>query len=146
MDSLSFRRGGGCLRLFSGFGLFGAVCYGHEGQLCRREILPPYSTMIEKNLALSCVIAALLLVGLNACADTRWPSSLTGEPPPEVTQAPRVVARPAASQAQDFPNLAIVPAKPSDYTPAAERQQRINELKQARQDAEAVRQRLGTAP
>lgn len=83
---------------------------------------------------------------LTACADTRWPSSLTGEPPPEVTQAPRIVARPTASQTQDFPNLATVPAKPGDYTTPKERQQRIDELKQARQDAAAVRQRLGTVP
>jgi hypothetical protein len=116
------------------------------GSAFTAEILQPYTIMSGKNLALTCCLMSIVISGLTACADTRWPSSLTGEPPPAVTQAARVVARPTPDTAQDFPNLASVPDMPTDYTPLAEREQHIKDLNQARQDALAIRQRLGGTP
>lgn len=91
---------------------------------------------MEKKLVL---IALLALVG---CADSKWPTSFTGETPDAVLQAPRVVQATPEEQDATFPNLATVPPKPAGYLSAKEQQQQIEQLTAAQREADAIRARL----
>lgn len=94
-------------------------------------------------LTLSTLFGAL---GLTGCADTPWPSWLTGEPDRHVLQAPRLVGRPPSVGQATYPSLSQVPEKPKDLPSQAQQQVLIDQLSQDRQQAQEARQRLEALP
>lgn len=88
-------------------------------------------------------LGLLLLAG---CADTSWPSWLTGEPNDRVLHAPRAIGTPAGLKNKTFPNLATVPPKPADFSTAEERNRAIEEMNSDRLKADAAKARLEDTP
>jgi hypothetical protein len=75
------------------------------------------------------LLAPLLL--LSGCADTPWPTWITGEPPQSVIEdtSKRSPIIPRAKGAEKtWPNLATVPPRPTGYTPLGARQETIKDL------------------
>ncbi len=92
-----------------------------------------------------CILVLFLLV-LGGCADTPWPSWLTGEPDESVLNAPRVVETPPATGERDWPNLASVPEKPDNYSSEARRRKLIKKLTAQRRKAEEIKERADETP
>lgn len=61
----------------------------------------------SQNYRWTCLFALLLL--LQGCADTPWPTWFSGEPDPSVLAASRNVARPEGFAKQTYPSLRSVP-------------------------------------
>jgi hypothetical protein len=107
--------------------------------------------MVNRNFALksacfSCLVAILCLLLLAGCADTPWPSWLTGEPGENVLNAPRVVGTPPSLHDKSFPNLATVPNKPDDFSTIAERREKIRKMTADREQAQTIRERIESEP
>ena len=97
----------------------------------------------------STILTIMILLGsllLTSCADTRWPTWLTGEPDESVLNAPRVVGKPSGALDKTYPNLASVPEKPKDFSTTSERKELISTLKQDKTEAQDVRERLEALP
>jgi hypothetical protein len=69
---------------------------------------------------LSDLLLCSMLFLLASCAETKWPTWITGEPGDEVINAPRPVARPDNYKTEGWPNLADVPDMPTDLTPRSD--------------------------
>jgi hypothetical protein len=107
--------------------------------------------MVNRNFALksacfSGFLAILCLLLLAGCADTTWPSWLTGEPDESVLNTPRVVGTPPSLHDKSFPNLATVPNKPDDFSPLSERQEKIRKMTSDREQSQAIRKRIESEP
>jgi hypothetical protein len=94
----------------------------------------------------ACFPVFLVLLLLTGCADTPFPSWLTGEPSESVLSAPRVVGTPPSVKDSSFPNLATVPSKPKDFSTTAKRNENIEEMTSDRFKAQAAKARLENAP
>jgi len=95
--------------------------------------------------AFSCLRIAsfALLCTLASCADTPWPTWLTGEPDPSVLDGPRPVARPAANASDAaWPVLGNVPPRPKDFSPTKDRDAKIDHLARAKADADLSKERV----
>lgn len=90
-------------------------------------------------------LTLILLPLLTACADVPLPSWLTGEPPANVLNAPRVVGTPPSQNVKGWPNLSTVPDKPQDFTPSGDRREVIEEMSKDKGEAETIRERLPTS-
>jgi len=92
------------------------------------------------------IFFAWALIGLAGCADTAWPTWLTGEPDETILHAPRVVGTPSGRNDETWPNLGNVPSKPKDFSVETERQKQIRKLEKARAEAEAIKERVDQTP
>lgn len=92
------------------------------------------------------IILSLVSLLLSGCADTPWPTWLTGEPDDAVLNAPRVVGRPPSAGVKTYPNLATVPEKPKDFSPRTDRQKAIGTMEEEKQEAQEARERLDALP
>ncbi|NTU77619.1 MAG: hypothetical protein HGA90_07415 [Alphaproteobacteria bacterium] len=98
------------------------------------------SASIRRGVVLFCVLA------LSACADSQWPTWLTGEPGASVLNAPRVVGTPPSHADKSFPNLATVPEKPKDFSKIPDVEKQVERMKSDKIEAEVTKQRLENTP
>lgn len=92
------------------------------------------------------IISLLGLLLLTSCADAPLPTWMTGEPGPDVLNAPRVVGTPTSVNDPSYPNLATVPAKPKDFSSKAARQDIIGEMRSDKAQAEDIKKELDSLP
>lgn len=84
----------------------------------------------------------LLSVTVAACADTKFPSWMTGEPDESVLSAPRVVVAPKNPGDKAWPNLAEVPNQKPKFSSVADRESKINALNSENAKALAEMERI----
>jgi hypothetical protein len=91
-------------------------------------------------------IAAILLIPcvLAGCADSKWPTWITGEPDESVLNAPRAVAAPEGQTVPGWPRLASVPGRPKPFSTSGERRKTVERMTGEKTEAEVIRQ--GIAP
>lgn len=92
------------------------------------------------------IILLGLFFFLGGCADTRWPSWLTGEPDASVLNAPRAVAAPENLSERPWPNLADVPDVKPTFSAPAQRTEEIEALASDKLKAQAEMERLRNVP
>ncbi len=86
-------------------------------------------------------IVCLCLV-LGGCADTPWPSWLTGEPDEAILSAPRVVARPSDTQEKPWPLLGEIPADKPKFSKASALIGKAEDMQSDKLKAQAETERL----
>ena len=96
--------------------------------------------------AIFCAAQILCLLSLASCADTKWPTWVTGEPDESVTNAPRLVGTAPSHDLKKWRNLADVPAKPTDFSTVEARGTIIHDMTDDKNEAEALRQRVASEP
>lgn len=84
----------------------------------------------------------LALFSLGGCADTPWPSWITGEPDEAVLNAPRAVMRPQSPAAKDWPSLADVPNKKPKFSDVLELQDQAERLRSDQLKAQVDKERI----
>jgi hypothetical protein len=100
----------------------------------------------------TCVSSALLLcsilLSMTGCADTKWPTWITGEPGESVLNNPeRVVGSPPVAPKDKWPNLGDMPDKPQNFVPKKEWDSVEEQLNSDKIDADIAKSRMGaTAP
>jgi hypothetical protein len=97
-----------------------------------------------KSANLLTIIALLVPLLLSGCADTQWPSWLTGEPDASVVNAPRAVGVPPSQHDTSYPNLATVPSRPTDFSSKADRQEMISIMEEDKEEAQRIKEKLDT--
>lgn len=85
------------------------------------------------------VFLCLLLGG---CADTPWPSWLTGEPDDAVLYAPRAVTRPSDTQEKPWPLLGEIPADKPEFSKTADLIEKAEEMQSDKLKAQVETERL----
>ena len=101
---------------------------------------------LPKSAPILTIISVLSLLLLTGCAETKWPSWLTGEPDDSVLNAPRVVGAPPSLHDTSWPNLASVPEKPKDFSTSAARRAHIKQLNTDKTEAQEAKDRLENEP
>lgn len=92
------------------------------------------------------VVALICLLVLSGCADTAWPTWITGEPDDSVLNAPRIVGKPESLNDNTWPNLANIPPKPNDVTTPDEGKKQIQQMNADKAEAYKIRKSLATSP
>lgn len=92
------------------------------------------------------VILFLSLVVLAGCAETRWPSWLTGEPDESVLAAPRAVTRSPGPEATEWPTLGSVPTKKPVFSSQTQLKKETEELASERLKAQSEMERIRNVP
>jgi hypothetical protein len=94
----------------------------------------------ESKSALFYACLAFLGFGLlSGCADTKWPTWLTGEPDESVLNAPRPVGKPENKNDESYPLLSSVPEKPKDFSTIPQREKEISRLSREKAEADQIR-------
>jgi len=101
---------------------------------------------LPKSAPILTIISVLSLLLLAGCADTKWPSWLTGEPDDRVLNAPRVVGAPPSLHDTAWPNLASVPEKPKDFSTFADRKVQIKQLSTDKTESQEAKERIENEP
>lgn len=94
-------------------------------------------------------LSFLALFGLTllaGCAETKFPTWLTGEPADSVINAPRIVRVAPSRAVAGWPNLAEVPEKPKDFSPSGESQKQMKRMQDDKAESETLRQKIQAAP
>ncbi len=81
----------------------------------------------------------LLLAG---CAETPWPTWISGEPGAEVLQAPRAVKRAENTQGKPWPALGDAPSEKPVFSKTNEMEEEADVLHSDRLKAEAAKERI----
>lgn len=90
----------------------------------------------------SVLLLCTITFSLCACADDEWTKAITGEPDSSVLNAPRVVGVPPSMNKDNWPNLADVPDRPTDFTPPAKWDKLSKKMKKDRKKAIAAKRRI----
>jgi len=86
--------------------------------------------------------AILLFFLLVGCADTKWPTWISGEPGDDVLLAPRAVARPTPSADKAWPNLGDVPSQKPMFSESLDLQDAAELLRSDQLKAQAEQERI----
>jgi hypothetical protein len=100
----------------------------------------------SKSAPILTIISVFCLLLQAGCAQTKWPTWLTGEPDDSVLNAPRIVGTPPSHNDPTWPNLGSVPDKPKDFSTYADRKQKIDQMEADKVEAEKERQRIESMP
>ncbi|MDD3288079.1 MAG: hypothetical protein PHX43_03620 [Alphaproteobacteria bacterium] len=93
------------------------------------------------------LLLGTITLALTSCADTKWPTFLTGEPDDSVLLAPRVVGEPPSRYGEDWPLLGNVPDAPKDFTSQKDWKKIKKKLKTSKKKSLAAKRRIdATAP
>ncbi len=79
---------------------------------------------------------------LTSCADTPWPSWLTGEPDQAVLSSPRVVARPSDTQEKPWPLLGEIPADKPKFSKTSDLAEKAEDMQSDKLKARAEMERI----
>lgn len=83
---------------------------------------------------------------LGGCADTPWPTWITGEPGQDILNAPRAVERPAKPAALSWPNLGDVPQEKPKFSEPLALKDEAELLKSEQLKAQAAKERIQDIP
>lgn len=87
-------------------------------------------------------LAVCLFLSLAGCADTPWPSWLTGEPDEAVLSSPRAVKRAAKAEEKPWPVLGDVPTAKPVFSPTADLAREAEDMQSDKLKARAEMERL----
>ena len=86
------------------------------------------------------------LMLLGGCADTKFPTWLTGEPPDAVINAPRIVRVAPSREGAVWPTLASVPKKPDNFSSRGESQKQIKRMQDDKAESALLKRQIQSAP
>lgn len=88
------------------------------------------------------IVVMVFLLSLSACADTKWPTWITGEPDDSVINAPRIVRDAPSQDEQTWPSLASVPPRPKDFSTTNFRKNEVMKMQDDTIDANRIKQEV----
>lgn len=87
-------------------------------------------------------LVGLFFFLLSGCADTKWPTWISGEPSESVLRAPRAVTRPAKQKDKAWPRLGDVPTNKPDFSDPLDMRDEEEALQSDRFKGQAAEEQL----